>query len=113
MKAQQVFCPVCDRRVSVSFTQAPTNPGGPPTLADSELVCLDIGEQCTTAVCPVTSVSPAAMDVRLVKSGMRPDGQRAIRATCDGCQRVADLVVSRDGYVTCIECGATRRMARA
>ena len=52
------------------------------------------------------------MAVRIAKSGLRPDLHATVHAVCDGCQREEDLMLTRGGYVTCPECGATRRMMR-
>lgn len=113
MNTQKVFCSACDREVSVLFTDVPSTYGGQASVADTELVCLEMGERCNGALCPVCAVSSEAMAVRVAKSGMRPDQHATVRAVCDGCQREEELMLTRGGYVTCPECGATRRMVRA
>ena len=79
------------------------------SVSDSELICLEIGDQCTGNLCPVCAMSPAAVDARLAKSGLRPDIRRKVSAYCDVCERDTELVVSSGGYVTCTECETTRR----
>lgn len=111
MDTQKIFCSACSREVSVLFTDVPSVPGHA-SLADRELVCLEMGERCTTGICPACNVSPEAMAIRVAKSGMRPDQHAVVRAMCDGCMRENDLMLTRGGYVTCPECGATRRVIR-
>lgn len=112
MNTRQIFCSACAREVSVTLTEPPTNWGGQASLSDGELVCLEMNERCTGALCPVCAVSTDALAVRIAKSGMRPDQHATLRTTCDGCQRETDLMVTRGGYVTCPECGTTRKMTR-
>lgn len=112
MRKQKIFCSACDREVSVIMTDVPGVPDGQASLADSELVCIEMGERCSGALCPVGAVSQEAMAVRIAKSGLRPDLHATVHAVCDGCQREEDLMLTRGGYVTCPECGATRRMMR-
>lgn len=112
MKKQMIFCSACDREVSVIMADVPRITDGQATLADSAVVCLEMGERCSGALCPVGAVSQEAMAVRIAKSGLRPDLHATVRAVCDGCQQERDLMLTRGGYVTCPDCGATRRMMR-
>ncbi|MDA1080899.1 MAG: hypothetical protein O2973_04345 [Gemmatimonadetes bacterium] len=113
MDTRKVYCSECDREVSLAFTDPPTNPGGQASLSDGDLVCLEMNERCHGHVCPVCRISPEALAVRIAKSGLRPDQHATLHAMCDGCQRETDLMMTRGGYVTCPECGATRMMVRA
>jgi len=112
MLAQKIFCSACDREVSVVFTDEQPAADAAPNLADADVVCLELGDQCTGALCPVCAISPEAMAIRVAKLGLRPDQHATVRAACEGCQREQDMMLTRGGYVTCPECGATRRMRR-
>lgn len=109
MRELTMFCSARDQDVHVVLTDEPTQQDGQATVFDTEVICLEIGESCTGAFCPVCALSGDAMDVRLAKSGLRPEIRRKIAGDCEGCGREVELVVSSGGYVTCTECGTTRR----
>ena len=113
VNTHKVYCSACDREVTVMLGDAPSVSGGQAPIGDVDVVCLEIGERCTGALCPVCAVSAEAMDVRLAKSGALPDQHGTVRAVCEGCQRENDLMLTRGGYVTCPECGATRLRSTA
>ena len=108
MRELAIYCSARDQNVHVVLTDEPIH-DGQATIADTELICLEIGDACTGALCPVCAVSPEAMDLRLARSGLRPEVRRKIVAHCDGCERETELVVSSGGYVSCTECGTTWR----
>lgn len=108
MRELTMFCSARDQDVRIVVTDEPVHEGQAPLL-DPEMICLEIGESCTGRVCPVCAVRFDAMDARLAKSGLRPDTHRTIRGRCDACERDSELVVSVGGYVSCTECGSTRR----
>jgi hypothetical protein len=108
MRELTMYCPARDMNVHVVLTDEPIT-DGQATVADTELICLEIGEGCTGGMCPVCAISADAMEVRLAKSGLRPDVRRKVASTCDGCGRETELLVSSGGYVSCTECGATWR----
>ena len=108
MKAKTMFCSACDRDVRVVLTAEPTAEGQAP-LPDTEFICLEIGDRCTGALCPVFSLPPAAMKVKLARGGYDTSNLRHVSLHCDGCDRVTDLVVLSREYCYCTECGATNR----
>ena len=57
MKSQQLFCGACDRPVRVLITDTPTTEGQA-TADDAEVVCLEIGAQCTGNLCPLGAAEP-------------------------------------------------------
>ena len=106
MKTQTAFCSACDRDVRILVAEeAPHDAQAP--VADAELVCLEIGEQCTGNLCPVGAVSPTAMMVRKIRSGIRSVLQPIVKAECDACGRVTDFYIVSPEYATCGECGST------
>jgi hypothetical protein len=112
MREIAMYCSARDQEVRVVITDEPVHDAQAP-VGDSELICLEIGDHCTGNLCPVCAVSPAAVDARLVKSGLRPDIRRKVSGYCDSCERDTELVVSSGGYVTCAECGSTRKWTSA
>jgi hypothetical protein len=54
MQRRTIYCSACDRDVQVVLDEGRT--GGDLDLTGA--VCLDLGETCTGAMCPVCAVSP-------------------------------------------------------
>ena len=106
METQLAYCSACDQNVRIVVTDPPTH-DGQANLHDVEVVCLEIGSQCTGALCPIGATSPTAMMARLVKSGLGVTIQPIITAQCGGCDRRTDHVVVDPKYATCGECGTT------
>jgi hypothetical protein len=106
MRELKMYCSARDTDVHVVLTDEPIT-DGQATVMDTELICLEIGEGCTGSLCPVCAVSRDAMEMRLVKSGLRPEIQRKVLSHCEGCDREVELVISSGGYVSCTECGTT------
>jgi predicted RNA-binding Zn-ribbon protein involved in translation (DUF1610 family) len=108
MRELTMYCSARDQDVHVVLTDEPTQDDHA-TVFDTEVICLEIGEHCTGAFCPVCAVSGDAMDARLAKSGLRPEIRRKVAGHCEGCDREVELLVSSGGYVSCPECGTTWR----
>jgi hypothetical protein len=69
MKTHLAYCSACDREVQV--TVAPDYepvPGQP--IPPEAMVCLDHGEVCTGAMCPLFDVPPAQLKENLERSGL-------------------------------------------
>ena len=108
MREMTMFCSARDQDVRIIVTDEPVHQGQAPLL-DPEMICLEVGERCTGRLCPVCAIAGDAMDARLAKSGLRPDTHRKVRGHCDACESDTELVLSFGGYLSCTECGATRR----
>ena len=106
MKTQIAFCSACDRDVRILVSDEPLHDAQAPVV-DAEVVCLEIGQQCTGSLCPVGAVSPTAMMVRKVRSGVRSVLQPLVKAECDVCGCVTDHYLVSPEYATCGECGRT------
>ena len=106
MDTRVAFCSACDRDVRILITDSPAQDAQAP-VADSEIVCLEIGDRCTGHLCPVGAVSSTAMMVRLVRSGMRSVVQPLVKAHCESCGRVTDYIIVSPDYATCADCGGT------
>lgn len=110
MKTHIAYCSACDRDVRIALPEEPLF-DGQANLADPEVVCLEIGESCTGALCPVGAQPPVVMKARLVKSGLGLRVQPFIRSYCEGCSGESDFVLIDRQYATCPNCGHT--VARA
>ena len=108
MREITMYCSGCDRNVRAVLTDE-SREDGQAEVFDTEVICLEIGEQCTGGTCPVGAVSAEAMDARLAKSGLRPEIRRRLVGRCDGCDRETEQVLSLGGYLSCSECGTTQR----
>lgn len=106
MKTRTAYCSACDRDVRILVTDAPLQDGQAP-MPDSEVVCLECGEQCTGNLCPVGAVSPVAMRVRRIRSGDRPVLHPIVKVDCETCGHVTDYYIVSLEYATCGECGRT------
>ena len=108
MKTHRLFCNACEREVSLVITDEPQH-DGQATLLDSEVVCLEVGERCTGALCPLGAVGPDAMVGRIVRNGLPLDGLHTLHTTCPSCERETEMVLYGDGRAACTECGSTAR----
>jgi len=106
MKVQSAYCSACDRDVRIVMPVEPVF-DGQANLRDAEIVCLEIGHQCTGAMCPIGAQPPAVMAVRLIQSGFKPVMQPLIDARCDACDQITKFAVVTADYATCTVCGAT------
>jgi hypothetical protein len=106
METQIAYCSACDRDVRILVTEASPQDAQAP-VPDAEVVCLEIGEQCTGTLCPVSAVSPAAMRVRLVRSGHVAVLQPIVGAECEMCGCVTRHTMVSLEHATCNECGTT------
>ncbi len=70
MKTHLAYCSACDREVEVTlapdFTPAPGEP-----IPPEAMVCLDLGEVCTGALCPLFGVPPEQLKDNLDRSGAK------------------------------------------
>jgi hypothetical protein len=108
MKSHRLFCNACEREVNLVITDAPEHEGHA-TLLDSEVVCLEVGDKCTGALCPLGAVGPDAMVARIVRDGLPTDALRTLRSLCPSCDRETDMVVYGNGHAACLECGSPAR----
>ena len=108
MDSHKIFCSACDRSVQVLIT--PTlNAEGQAMLHDSEVVCLEIGSQCTGNMCPLGSAEPNAMVARLVRNGIPLETLSTVKAKCPACENEVDMVLYGEGRAACAVCGSAAR----
>jgi hypothetical protein len=65
MKRRTIYCSACDREVQLVLAEGRDGSAGDPELQGA--VCLDIGESCTGAMCPVCAVSPEKLRQQLAQ----------------------------------------------
>jgi hypothetical protein len=108
MKAITAYCSACDQEVRLVLTDEPIA-DDPSPIHDREVVCLEIGEHCSGALCPIGAVPPVVMAARLVRNGLQTTMQPIVKAQCPMCDNSADLVVVSRDYCICSLCGSTSR----
>jgi hypothetical protein len=108
MDIQHAYCSACDQEVRIVVTPAPLH-GGQPMLAEPEVVCLDFGQRCTGAMCPMFGLPSMMMGIRLAKSDLRPEAFRVVPGPCPECNEVVELKVLNRDFVFCPACGSRSR----
>jgi len=110
MKNHLLFCSACDREVRVLITGTPLYEDQAP-LRDEEVVCLEIGGQCTGNLCPLGAAAPNAMVGRLIRNGVPLDSLTTVRAECPACGEETEMVLYGNGRAACTICGTAARWA--
>ena len=107
MKVQMAYCSACDRDVQIAFPTEPTVTDGQANIMDTEVVCLEIGHNCTGSLCPIGAQPPAVMAVRLIRNGMTPVMHRLQTALCEACGSIERFALIDATHATCTGCGHT------
>lgn len=107
MEVQMAYCSACDRDVRIAFPTEPTVHDGQANVMDTEVMCLEIGHQCTGALCPIGAQPPAVMAVRLIRNGLKPVMHRLQPALCDACGGIEKFALIDATHATCTGCGHT------
>lgn len=68
MKTHRAYCSACDREVEVMLDPAYTLEAGEP-IPPEAMLCLDHGEVCTGALCPLFGIPPRQLKENLDRSG--------------------------------------------
>lgn len=108
MKTVNAYCSACDHDVKLVLTDEPVQ-DDPSPIHDREVVCLEIGEHCSGALCPVGAVPGMVMAARLVRNGLQTEMQPIVKAQCPACDAVTDLVIVNREYCICTVCGTTSK----
>jgi hypothetical protein len=106
MRTIDAYCSACDNQVRLVLTDEPIQ-DDPSPIHDREVVCLEIGEHCSGALCPIGAVPPVVMAARLVRNGLQTSVQPIVKAQCPACDRKTDFVVVSRDYAICSQCGTT------
>ena len=106
MKTVDAYCSACDHQVRLVLTDEPVQ-DDPSPIHDAEVVCLEIGEHCSGALCPVGAVPPIVMAARLVRNGLQTQMQPIVKGNCATCDDTTDFVVVSAEHCICSRCGTT------
>ena len=109
METRTAYCSACDQQVRIAVTPASTFSGQAPVSDQPDVVCLNFGERCTGAMCPMIGLPRILMGMRLAQSGLRPDKFERIEGVCSGCGNVTELEVLDRTYARCMACGTRNR----
>jgi ribosomal protein S27AE len=109
MQHTQLYCRNCSRPVRVVITEG-VHHDGQAEVHDEEVVCLDLGADCT-GTCPLGAVEPDAMVGRIIRNGLPLDGLRTVAAMCPACGAQAEMALYGGGRAACTVCGVSARWA--
>ena len=110
MQTHTAYCSACDRDVRIVVTDEPSQDGHA-NLHDSEIVCLEIGHQCTGGMCPIGATSSTVMAARLVRNGLQTRMQPIVTRKCPSCDGPTSSVIIDRTQSVCTVCGTTFRSA--
>jgi hypothetical protein len=110
---RKVDCPVCNRRVRVLATRAPSVADGHANIPDGQDICLDFGSLCEvgaappgeTARCPVFGAPILAMGAARARAGLTPEPKVEIAIQCPACGREQPHELVGMKHVLCSVCG--------
>jgi len=106
MQNRIAYCSACDRDVHIVITDQPSA-DGQANLYDAEVVCLEIGHQCTGGLCPVGATTPTVMAARLVRNGLETQMNPIVPLDCPSCGESTSFLVLDALRATCTQCGST------
>ena len=110
MDIRTMYCSGCDRNVRVLLPDgAPGHPQA--NVHDAELICMELGDWCTGALCPLGAAEPHAMVRRLIQEGLSLDHLRTARGWCDACGMGSEFVLYASQSAACTVCGTSRLRA--
>ena len=109
MEVRTAYCSACDQSVRIVVTPASRFSGQAPVSDQPDVVCLDFGERCTGALCPMIGLPRILMGMRLAQSGLRPENFQHVRGPCAGCGDVVEMEVLDRMYARCPDCGTRNR----
>ena len=110
MEIRTMYCSGCDRNVRVLLPDAAL--GHPQAnVHDVELICMELGDWCNGALCPLGAAEPHAMVRRLIQEGLPLDHLRKARGWCDDCGIESEFVLYASQSAACTVCGTSRSRA--
>lgn len=107
MEIRTMYCSGCDRNVRVLL---PDDASGHPqaNVHDAELICMELGDWCNGALCPLGAAEPHAMVRRLIQEGLPLDHLRSARGWCNACGMESEFVLYASQSAACTVCGTSR-----
>ena len=107
MREITMYCSARDQNVRVVVTDEPVH-DAQATVVDSEIICLEIGDWCTGALCPLGAAEPNAMVSRLIRSGLPMDYVAFQLGFCEACGMTSTMALYGHDMEACTVCGTTR-----
>lgn len=106
MEIRTMYCSGCDRNVRVLL---PDGAEGYPqaNVHDVELICMELGDWCNGALCPLGAAEPHAMVRRLIQEGLSLDHLRKAPGWCDACGMESEFVLYASQSAACTVCGTS------
>jgi len=108
MEVHHAYCSACDSPVRIAVTPSGAYSGQAPVADQPDVVCLDFGERCTGAMCPMIGLPRILMGIRLAQSGLR-DSWQTFKAPCQSCGMDVDFEVLDSKYALCPACNSRHR----
>lgn len=105
MQTEKAFCAKCKREVQLTWTAAPLHEGHANLGSGDELVCLELGDQCTDDVCCVSRLPRQVMALRLAKSELRERPFSTTKYPCQGCGQETEMQILDQQDLYCTVCG--------
>lgn len=109
MEVRTAYCSACDQPVRIVVTPASAFSGQAMVSDQPDVVCLDFGERCTGAMCPMVGLPRILMGMRLAQSGLRPENFEHVKGPCTGCGEIVEMEVLDRQYARCPSCGTRNR----
>lgn len=108
MEIRTMYCSGCDHDVRVLLPDdASVDPQA--NVHDAELICMELGDWCNGALCPLGAAEPHAMVRRLINEGLPLDHLPGARGWCDACWMESDFVLYASQSAACTVCGTSRQ----
>jgi len=108
MQIHHSYCSACDHQVRIAVTPGSAYSGQAPVADAPDVVCLDFGERCSGAMCPMIGLPRILMGIRLAQSGLADEWQ-TFRAPCQSCGDTVDFEVLDASFAICPRCSARHR----
>lgn len=112
MEIQHAFCTACDQPVRIVVMPASAYSGQATVADQGDVVCLDFGEKCTGAMCPMLGLPRMLMGIRLARSGLADAAWQTFHAPCQSCGQTVDFEILDARFALCPACNARHRWLR-
>ncbi|MBT8396356.1 MAG: hypothetical protein HKO65_13800 [Gemmatimonadetes bacterium] len=106
LEIRTTYCTHCTKDVQVAVSPGTPRNGQANLQESDEVICLDFGDACDGAICPLSQIRPIVMGVRLARSGLREEWT-TVRAQCEGCGQINELKILDREHAFCPLCGTT------
>lgn len=105
MRTRSAYCSTFHRDVKIAIPDESADDGAA-RVPGPQLVCLDIGHQCTGGFCPLGQTDSAEMAVRLARHGLQTSKNALVTLACPACRVATTFVVIDELQAMCTDCGS-------